>query len=87
MHTLEWLLSQAILLVPIVLALVLPPKLYPILRKEPPARLLAIGALSGQIILIWCALGFSLLVWLTNPSQSSSDNPNVCLHRPETGGA
>jgi hypothetical protein len=66
MHLLKSLLSLAILTVPIVLALVLPPKLYPILRKEPPSRLLAIGALSGQIILIWCALALALLVWLTN---------------------
>lgn len=66
MRLVQWLLSQAILLVPIVLALALPPRLYPILRKEPPARLLAIGALSGQIILIWCALALSLLAWLTN---------------------
>ena len=76
MHTVEWLLSQAILLVPIVLALVLPPKLYPMLRKEPRARLLAIGALSGQIILIWRALGLYLLTSLANPLRFSEDNLN-----------
>src|SRR6185436_1021227 len=65
MRFLKQLLSLVILIVPIVLAWVLPPKLYPELRQEPPARLLRIGALSGQIILIWCALVLALLAWLT----------------------
>jgi len=49
------------LAVPMVLALVLPPKLYPILKGQPPSRLLAIGALLGQALLILCGLALSVL--------------------------
>jgi hypothetical protein len=63
MHTLRWLLSYLILVVPILLALVLPPKLYPILPKARPATLLRIGApirANNPNMVCSCACSFNL---------------------------
>ena len=61
------LLLLLILMLPVMLVWIIPPLLAPIFDKEPPARILRLGALIGALVLSLSCLGLFLVALLLRP--------------------